>query len=71
MALRPEQILEELLALPHMQQLALVSEVLARSPDDLSQEQWDASWLEELDRRAASSAPGLSWEQVRQKLHAK
>jgi len=67
-------LLTEAMDLPEPERLALASELLA-SVEGPGDPDWDARWLEELDRRVARQGTGESstsdWADVRARLLAR
>jgi putative addiction module component (TIGR02574 family) len=66
-----QKVLEEALALSDDERLQLASELLA-SVDGPKDAGWDAAWLAELDRRAATAEArgdkGAEWQEVRSRI---
>jgi len=65
----PKALRDEILKLPPEERLKLLEEIWdSLSPDDVPVPDWHK---EELDRRLdhPEPGPGLSWEEVRAKLH--
>lgn len=67
------QLLDQLLVLPDEDRAELASELIA-SLDGPPDQDWDAKWLAELDRRSAAadatSEPAEEWSTVRDALLA-
>lgn len=65
------QLLDDVLALPEKERAEIASELLA-SLDGPPDSDWDATWLDELDRRTEAAQkrgqPGAEWVEVRARL---
>jgi putative addiction module component (TIGR02574 family) len=65
------KLLEDVLALPEDERLALASEIIA-SVDGPRDSDWDATWLAELDRRVDAAKTrgetGSDWTEVRSRI---
>ena len=65
------KLLQEVLELPETERLELASEIIA-SVDGSRDAGWDASWLEELDRRVAAAKSdgetGSDWSDARSRI---
>ena len=65
------KLLQDVLALPEDERLALASEIIA-SVDGPRDSDWDATWLAELDRRVDAAKTrgesGSDWTDVRSRI---
>jgi putative addiction module component (TIGR02574 family) len=65
------KLLQDVLALPEDERLALASEIIA-SVDGPRDSDWDATWLAELDRRVDAAKTrgetGSDWTEVRSRI---
>jgi putative addiction module component (TIGR02574 family) len=64
------KLLEAGLRLSQDERLDVASALWAsvdREPDT----EWEAAWAEEVERRLADPAPSVSWDEARERLHAR
>ena len=61
------KLIDDLLALPEADRAEIALELVA-SLDGATEDEWEASWTAELDRRAVSAAPTEAWSDVRERL---
>jgi hypothetical protein len=74
MAAARHKLLDDILALSAEERLALASEILA-SVEGPVDEDWDAAWLEECERRSRAAAerqePASTWAEARDRILAR